>query len=934
MSRERSARAHAIFCRALRLDRAERSAMVAAECAGDTELESKVRRLLEAADHAGGFLERPALAAINQPAPVPDAVGNYLVVGVLGIGGMATVYEAQQENPSRRVALKVMHQAMSGPAALERFRSETQALARLHHPGIAQIYEAGAAQLGRPTPSPFFAMELVEDALTITAFADRHALTLRQRIALFASVCDAVLHGHQRGIIHRDLKPGNVLVGPDGLAKVIDFGIARTTTSQHTDGANAPAGSREFVGTLNYMSPEQCAAPGGGGADIDVRADVYSLGVMLFELVTGRLPHDLSKTSITESIRIITRVPPPLAGTLSPPARGDLEAIIAKALEKDPASRYSGAGALAADLRRWLDCRPVEARPSSTLDHLRKFARRSPPLAAAVAAIFLMLVAGVILSGRLAYVATRARDAALQRQHDLQRVADFQKSLLDDLDAVALGDRLRSDLFDALRRAAAASPADTSPASDDALDRYTRLASRVNFTSIAIRAINESVLQRYAAAIDTRFSDEPLLRAELLQQLASTLNALGLPADAEPHLRRALSLRQESLGPDHADTLASLHALGSLFTTLGRSDESITLLTDAQDRAIRTLGPDDRFTLRCRSSLAGAHRRRGDPALAQRLWTANLADQRRLLGPDDPDSLRTLNNLGVAFAAQGIYDQAEACWRELIDRRRRTVGEDSPEYRSSLGNLGVLLLDQERFAEARQLIESALAADRRRRGDTHSDTLVSIAQLAAVLHESGEIDQALRLQQECVTGRTTTLGPDHHDTLVARAQLASMLRSARRLDQAEPLIREVLETQRRLLGAARPDTIESIGILRDILIDLDRRPEALRTSTDLIEIARKLLARDAAALGAHLDAHGALLLAAGDLPAARQVLLEAHALLTRGFGPNHSKTRAAAGHLAESCRAAHAADPTAGHDAEAAQWAAKAAPAPAAPANP
>ena len=932
MSKERSARAHAIFCRALRLDRAERPAMVAAECAGDTELQTKVNRLLEAADRSTGFLERPALAALNDPGPVPDAVGNYLVLGVLGIGGMATVYEAQQENPSRRVALKVMHQAMSGPAALERFRSETQALARLHHPGIAQIYDAGAAQLGRPSPSPFFAMELVEDALTITAFADRHALTLRQRIGLFASVCDAVLHGHQRGIIHRDLKPGNVLVGPDGLAKVIDFGIARTTT-QHTDESAAVGGSREFVGTLNYMSPEQCAAPGGNGADIDVRADVYSLGVMLFELVTGRLPLDLSRSPITESIRIITRVPPPMAGALIPQARGDLEAIIARALEKDPARRYSGAGAFAADLRRWLDHRPVEARPSSALHHARLFARRNPPLAVAVAAIALMLMSGVVLSGRLALVATRARDAALQRQHDLQRVADFQKSLLDDLDAVALGDRLRSDLLDALRRAAA-DPAVA--ASDDALDRFTRLASRVNFTSIAIRAINESVLQRYAAAIDTRFSDEPLLRAELLQQLASTLNALGLPADAEPHLRRALSLREQSLGPDHAETLASLHALGSLFTTLGRSDESITLLSDAQDRAIRTLGPDDRFTLRCRASLAGAHRHRGDAALAQRLWTAILADQRRLFGPDDPDSLRTLSNLGVAFAAQGIYDRAEACWRELIDRRRRTVGEDSPEYRGSLGNLGVLLLDQERFAEARQLIESALAADRRRLGDTHSDTLVSIAQLAAVHHESGEVDQALRLQQECVTGRTATLGPDHHDTLVARAQLASMLRSARRLDRAEPLIREVLETQRRLLGAARPDTIESIGILRDILIDSDRRPEALRTSTDLVEIARKPLARDAAALGAHLDAHGALLLASGDLTAARQALLEAHALLTRGFGPNHSKTRAAAAHLADCCRAAHAADPAAGHDAEAAQWAAKAvpAPSPAAPQQP
>ncbi len=917
MSRERSARAHAVFCRALRLDRAERSAMVSIECGGDAELEAKVRRLLDAADRSDGFLERPALAALDTPVPVPDAVGNYLVVGVLGVGGMATVYEAVQENPNRRVALKVMHQAMNGPAALERFRSETQALARLHHPGIAQIYEAGAAQLGRPSPSPFFAMELVEDALTITAYAARHALTLRQRVTLLASICDAVLHGHQRGIIHRDLKPGNVLIGPDGLAKVIDFGIARTIGGEHADGPMSDGGRREFVGTLNYMSPEQCAEP--GGADIDVRADVYSLGVMLFELVTGRLPHDLSQCSITESI---THDAPPMAGEFCPQARGDLEAIIAKALEKDPARRYVGAGALAVDLRRWLDSRPVEARPATALDHVQKFARRNPPLAAAVAAIVLMLVAGIILSGRLAYVATRARDAALQRERDLQRVTAFQKSLLDDIDVAAMGDRLRESFLERVRRAAEADP--TLAGSDDALARVNRLASRVNFTTLAIRSLNESVLQRYVASINAQFVDQPALRAELLQQLATTMNALGLGADAEPVLRQALGLRQSELGSDHADTLQSAHALGSLLSTLGRSDDSVALLTDVQQRAQRTLGPADRFTLRVRSSFAGAQRRRGDLAQAERLFTAVLADQRRIHGDDDPDTLRSLNNLGVAYATQGKYDRAEACWRELVDRRRRVYGEDSPEYRSSLSNLGVLLQDQGRFAEARALIETSLAADRRRLGDTHAVTLVSIAQLATLLHESGEIEQALPLQQECVTGRIVTLGPEHVDTLAARSALASILRSAARPAEAELLIREVLETQRRLLGATHPDAIESLGILRSILADTGRPAEALRTSTDLLELARKPLARDALALGTHLSAHGALLLAAGDLPAARQALLEAHTLLTRALGPTHTKTRAAAGRLAECCRAAHAADPTAGHDADAAQWAAKA----------
>ncbi len=817
MDPERARRAHAILTAALDAPQAERDAVVTAACAGDAALEARVRRLLVAADRSTGFLESPALAEhADVRTTVPDTVGNYLVVGVLGTGGMATVYEAVQENPSRRVALKVMHQSMTSTDAFLRFRLEAETLARLHHPGIAQIYEAGTAQIGRPTASPFFAMELVPEAQTITEHARAWKLPLREKLVKFASVCDAVSHGHQNGVIHRDIKPGNILVGTDGQAKVIDFGIARTFGSAPGIGASitAQTGTASLIGTLNSMSPEQCASP----ESIDIRSDVYSLGVVLYELVTGRLPHDLSKCSIPEAVRIITQESAPDAGSICPQARGDLAAIITRAMEKEPASRYSSAEALASDIRRWLACEPIEARPATTFDRTWKFVRRNPTLAGALGAAVASLFIGMAVSARFAYVATQARDAALQREHELERVTEFQESLLREIDVATMGDRLRDSLSERVG-AAAGSAAESGAgvsAADHARRQFADLTGGVNFTSIAVRSLNDSMLAQYRASIDAQFADQPRLAARLLQQLADTMNQLGLHADAEPVLRRALALRRSSLGEDHVDTLQSLHSLGSLLSTLGRADEAVVILKDAYARRARVLGPDHQFTLRVGTGLGGAYRRQGNLDEAHRVWSETLQAQRRVLGDDHDDTLRTLNNFGIVLAMQGRAAEAEAAWRELIDRRRRLLGEDHPEYLSTLGNLGVMLQDQGKFAEARPLMEMALAANRRTSGDGHAMTLVAMGQLASLLKESGDLPAAEVLQRECVAGLSATFGPEHPQTFRGLAMLATILHA--RGDRAGALhcVNQALDGQRRVVGDDHPDTKASIDIMNTI----------------------------------------------------------------------------------------------------------------------
>jgi hypothetical protein len=412
MALERWQQVAEAFEAALEVDTEQRGAFLAKLNSDDPSLRSEVEALLA----------EDALQAKTLPSSISAAmltgkrIGGYQLVRVIGEGGMGVVFEAEQEHPRRIVALKVIKPGFANTELLRRFKLESEVLARLQHPGIAQIHEAGTADAGFG-PQPYFAMEFIH-GLPLREYAKSHQLSTRQRLELMAKVCDGVEHAHQRGIIHRDLKPGNILVDEAGQPKILDFGVARVTGSDAQATRQTDVG--QLVGTLAYMSPEQVTAD---PLELDTRSDVYALGVILYELLALRLPYQLSQ-QLPEAVRAIREEDPTKLSSISRAYRGDVETIVEKALEKDKERRYSSAAALATDIRRYLADEPIMARPASTAYHLQKFARRHKALVVATAVVFAVLVAGVIVSTTEAVKARRAEQTA-------QAVNDFlQNDLL------------------------------------------------------------------------------------------------------------------------------------------------------------------------------------------------------------------------------------------------------------------------------------------------------------------------------------------------------------------------------------------------------------------------------------------------------------------------------------------------------------------------
>jgi len=771
--------------RALELPEIEQDVFLQQECE-DIELLAEARDLLlHSTTDPEGPLGDPAKQS-DLPEMVGKKIGPYQIIKSLGEGGMGVVYLAGQSAPLRRkVALKVIKLGMDTREVIARFGSERQALALMEHPNIAKVYDAGATDAGRP----FFVMEYIP-GVPLNRYCDAKKLGLAGRLNLFIQVCSGVQHAHRKGIIHRDLKPGNILVTEvEGrpVPKIIDFGVAKAT-SQHLAVQTLFTQVGQMIGTPEYMSPEQA---GSSDEDVDTRSDVYSLGVMLYELLTGAVPlerreimqaglermalHVQNEIPKKPSTRIDTEIKQsgrlaniPISDTRAwaKRIRGDLDWITMKALEKDPNRRYGSVQELAEDIRRHSENRPVLASSPSTAYRLGKFLKRHRIGVSATATIFVLLVAFAIMMTVQANRIAQERDRALAAE----------KRALTEAETAAEVSQFLVDIF---------------KVSDP---------SEAHGNSVTAREI----LDLGAVRIKETLTGQPGVQARLMETMGSVYFNLGFYDRALELAEEARRIRQSLYAGDHPEVAQSLLLLSEVQLQRGEFDKAEELNSKALAMNRRVLGNEHPKTAECLQSLAVNLKRQNRLDEAETAYREALAIRRNLIPPDPVVTASTLTSLGELLRLKDQLDEAEVLHQEALNLTREVESIYHPVVRTSLNNLALVFEARESYDEAEGMLREVVQIDMKLFGTRSPRYATSVCNLAGILKKAGKLDEAEEIHRQALAIRRDALAADHPDLATSLNNLSTVLHAKGELDEAAILLAEALEVIRKAMGEDHP----------------------------------------------------------------------------------------------------------------------------------